>query len=406
MRIARSAVVLLLASLGGCGQIWLDDSARDGGARDDGMAELGDGAVADGARETGNDAPDGGGGADAAGSVDAMEAGTDATEGSVDAMEGGVDAADGGSRPVFLSDSNACVRGAEGPFAEVGSVATGNPTRGLWFRDPYLVSAETFGGLASYRFDGANFTEIDRITGIWFTMGIYAEGETFVVGSPGRGLYRIRMDGEGRFTEESLTEGDLVEARQAWSDGFVTFVPTGGDGFHAVERVEEGYRILDTVPTATNGWSEAAFARDGRIWLAQVNAGLRLFRFESERFLELDVFSESRMGSLWVTADLVIAGSMNRLQVWENADVLGVPLDRATVDGVVEHVWSDGATIFATVASRLYAFSGTRTLREADQIDLSDTALSVVGDSQFIFVGENDSAIRAYAGFECLEYRE
>lgn len=308
---------------------------------------------------------------------------------------------------LWRSDENACLDAESGPLVEVSQVDTAQVAYGLWYRAPFLLSAETTGGFASYRFDGVRFQEIDRVPSIGFAEGIWDAGDAFIVGSPGRGVFRITIDDSGRLNLESETNEPVREARQAWGTDRTLFVPSGAMGLVALVFNGTSYSEVATLPT--RGFSQGVFAADTRVWLADGSA-LRSLSFDGSSFRELGSF-DTRSTRVWVTDTSVYGTDDSRVLAFDRADEnLGLRADGVTSGGAIRDIWSDGVHIFAVAAAGgVFVFRDAGTdlvlVGRASTTGSGSESLGVVGDGEFIFVADGNAGLRAFSGFACRRRR-
>ncbi|MEM9863345.1 MAG: hypothetical protein AAF938_17240 [Myxococcota bacterium] len=414
LRVAGPSLLLALG-LGACGFVGLDavDGAVDAGedlresgteedAADDALdgVDLADIAMRRDGATMDRSGPD----------TDRMDADPmDADRMDADPTDGGdaaPDAGDAGETVVFASsDANSCREGESGPFVEVGSVGLERIALGLWFLAPYIVVAETTGGFASYRFDGSNFEPVDRIMGLGFTEGIYHDGDAFVVGAPGRGLFRIAMNEAGALSVLSELNAPVVEARQAWGAGNALFVPNGGDGFHVLRRAGDVYTPVSDVATA---FCFGAAVDGSRVYLGD-SAGVRLYNFNasSGTLMELDEVPLAGAARVWVTPDLAFAAGNGRAVAYGLESSFDTPKGEAIYDGRARSAWSDGLNLFVATESPgellAYRVDSSDSLNLQASIGVSGRAFEVTGDGEFIYLA-NDDVLRAYTGFRCTSF--
>ncbi|MFK7998162.1 MAG: hypothetical protein AB8H86_01150 [Polyangiales bacterium] len=401
------AILYVVSNLAACGQIFID-------TLEDTNAPL-DGSAPDTADDVGSPLDAGPDVTDSsAPRTDAPATDAPVTDAPTDVFDAGMDVFDASivdvgtdSGTLWRSDENACLDAESGPLVEVSQVDTPQVAYGLWYKAPFLLSAETTGGFASYRFDGARFQEIDRIPSIGFAEGIWDAGDAFIVGAPGRGVFRITIDDSGRLNLESETNEPVREARQAWGTDRTLFVPSGAMGLIALVFDGTSYSEVATLPT--RGFSQGVFAADTRVWLAD-GSSLRSLSFDGSSFRELGSF-DARSTRVWVTDTSVYGTDDNRVLAFDRDDVnLGLRAAGGSSGGVIRDIWSDGVHIFAVAgAGGVFIFRDAGTdlvlVGRASTTGDGSESLGVVGDGEFIFVADGNAGLRAFSGFACRRRR-
>ena len=203
----------------------------------------------------------------------------------------GDDAPADGASPVFDPAVGNCIDAESGPFVEVASIPTQGAGYGVWAAKPFVLLADTTGGLRSVRFDGTAFTQTDRLPDLGWTEAVWNDGAHFWVGSPGYGLSILDLDSDGKFTIRAQDLVLLTEARRGWFANDLAFVPSGGAGLYALRF--DGSSIVQVGTNASSlSWAQGAWAHGSRVLFADADRFRILSRFFQKAVLpESGVFS-------------------------------------------------------------------------------------------------------------------
>ena len=179
-------------------------------------------------------------------------------------------ATDGPEATPFAPTSNSCTNASGGPFTAVGSFPTQGGGYGVWSAPPYLLEADTTGGLHALHFDGSTFTQTGTLPDLGWVEAVVSDGNHFYVGAPGTGFYVVDLLGDGSM---HLAAQDLAiaEARHAWFGNGNIYVPAGGSGVYALHY--DGTTLVQVgTPTNSMSWSQGVWANGSRVFLADADA--------------------------------------------------------------------------------------------------------------------------------------
>ncbi len=308
--------------------------------------------------------------------------------------------------PVFDPTSNACLSAHVGPFTEVARFPTSGGGYGLWSKPPYVLEADTTGGLHQLRFDGATFTELDHRTDLGWVEAVVSDGTYFYVGSPGFGLTVFEIGADGTLLQRAQ-DTTISEARHAWFGNGLVYVPAGGSGLYAVQF--DGLTIQHVgTPTPTSGWSEGVFVQRDHIFIAD-EAAFRILAFDGSMFSDTVPGVTAHTGStrVWVAGATVFVAEAEGVTAYHFDGTTLTDLDTFAIlaGEKVRDVWSDGAHVFlAAQQDGVYAlaFDGSH-FALVDHVALAGETLGVFGDGTTIFVNGGDG-VRAYDGFGCTSF--
>lgn len=313
--------------------------------------------------------------------------------------DAGMDAMPG----VFDPSVGNCADAESGPFVEVASIPTRGGGYGVWAAKPFVLLADTTGGLRSVRFDGTTVTETDRLPDLGWTEAVWNDGDHFWVGSPGYGLTLLDLDSAGRFSIRAQDLTVLTEARRGWSSNGITFVPSGNMGLHAVRF--DGTSI---VPVGTNAsslsWAQGAWAEGSRVYFADADR-FRVLDFDGSTFTEV-VPPDARHGGatrIWSDGTTIFVSNVDGLTAFRVSGTTLVEVDTFVTNASARDVWSDGQHLFvAAEDDGVYALRFTNDVFSmVDRVDTGGGSLGVFGDGTFIYTNDNNDGLRAYRGFGC-----
>lgn len=302
----------------------------------------------------------------------------------------------------FDVEGGHCLAGQTGPFVEVASFATTGGGYGVWAAPPYVLMADTNGGLHSLRFDGASFVEIDHLDFGWVEDVWQVAGTTFVA-SPGTGLAALSI-ADGKITV--LVEDTAhTEARRGWSSDGVLYLPEGGAGLFALRWTGSAFeQLAPALPTMS--WAQGAWTSGTRTVFADANA-LRVVDFDGSALADgaPPLTAHGGTSRVWSKdGHTVFVASADGVTAYALGAAL-TELATFATDGTARDVWSDGAHVFAASEhGGVYAlaFDGAQFTRLA-QTDIGHTGLGVIGDGDFVFANDLESGLHAYSGFACTQ---
>jgi len=331
--------------------------------------------------------------------------GTSSTPSGDDA--GGPDACAPGSCEPFQPAQGTCTQADSGPFAQVATFPTQGGGYGVWAAPPYVLVADTTGGLRSLRLDGTTFTEVGELQGIGWVEAVISDGTHYYVGAPGTGLAVVRVAATGDLTLITQETNLLTEARRAWPSDGLLYVPSGGDGLFA-------YRFDGTTLTRVGSramsmsWAQGVWASGTRVLFADAGV-FRVVDFDGTSFTDYVTPNASHNNSsrVWSDNTNIFVANEDGLTAFRLSGATLVELDTfPTPGGAARDVWSDGQHVFvAAEGSGVYAlrFDGT-SFTLLDQVDTGDQALGVFGDGNYIYTNDLTGGLRAYGGFTCRSW--
>jgi hypothetical protein len=196
----------------------------------------------------------------------------------------GHDPVDGPEVTPFSPTSNGCLEASAGPLAAVATFPTSTGGYGVWSAPPYLLEADTSGGLHALRFDGSTFTQTGTLPDLGWVEAVVSDGTYFYVGAPGTGFYVVDLLGDGslQLAAQDLT---ITEARHAWFGNGNIYVPAGGNGLYALHFDGTTLAHLGT-PTISMSWSQGTWATGSRVYLADADA-FRILDFDGTAFTDV-----------------------------------------------------------------------------------------------------------------------
>ena len=299
-----------------------------------------------------------------------------------------------------------CTDADAGPFQLAGTAPTQGGGYGVWVAPPFILRADTTGGLHSLAFDGATFTQLDALPNLGWVEAVWSEGSTLFVGAPGTGLAAVDLSPTGELALITQDTGTLKEARRGWAAGDTLYVPTGGSGLHAVRW--DG-TTLTPIGTAlpTVGWAQSAWARGTRVLFADANA-LRVVDFDGSTFNEPVPRDTTHPGTsrVWSDGTTIFVAHGSGATAYRIVGNALVELDSYTTTDAARDIWSDGYHVFVAAQS-----AGLIALRFAnDTFTLVDTiatgtqALGVFGDGTYVYSNDLAGGLRAHTGFRCQRW--
>lgn len=300
-----------------------------------------------------------------------------------------------------------CTAAEAGPFVERGIFAAAGNGYGVWSAAPYVLAADTTGGLYSLRFDGTKFVELDHVTGIGWVEAVVGDGKHFYVGAPGTGLSVFSLEPTtGKLTIRAQNLTSLVEARRGWPGAGVFYVPTGGTGLYAVSF--DGTTLAQVgAKMDSQSWSQGVWASGSRVFFADA-ARFRVVDFTGSGFTE-SVASDSTHASssrVWGIGNTIFVANADGATAYRIAGNTLTELDTFRTTDVARDVWSDGQHVFvAAQTSGLYALSFENDrFALVGRIDIGGSALGVFGDGTYVYANSLGGGVRAYSGFACRSW--
>lgn len=300
---------------------------------------------------------------------------------------------------------NACADADATGFRQVGRLVTGGDVAyGVWTRPPFVLVANTTGGVGSYRFDGASFGLVDRVSTVGWAEAIWSDRGVFYVSAPGTGLWTFDVASDGRFVPLGEVYGEAREARRAWGDGTHLYVPNGTGSFVAFRITGTELSLVGS--TDLVGFAQGAFVDAGVIYLADGDA-LRAFRFSGGSFDELDRVDLALASRVWVLDGTAHVGHRDGVSAYRFDGVRLTPAGSIPTADMVRELWSDGVHLFAAAETAgVYAYRyASGAYVEVDRVDTGGRALGVVGDGTYLYVGDAEAGVEAYSGFACRRLR-
>ena len=301
----------------------------------------------------------------------------------------------------FAPTSNACTHAASGPFEVAATFPSSGAGYGVWSAAPYLLEADTTGGLHALRFDGTTFTETGTLSSLGWVEAVVGDGAHFYVGAPGTGFYVVDLasDGTLQVAAQDLT---ITEARHAWFGDGLLYVPSGPAGAFALRY--DGVSLSHVgAPTATMSFSQGVWADSSRVFLADGNV-FRVLSFDGSTFSDVvppnsDHPSTSR---IWSYGSLVLVAAGDGLIAQHFANNTLTELATFPTASPARDVWSDGQHVFvAAEEDGLYAlaFDGSQ-FTVLDHLPTVVQTLGVFGDGTYLYVNDY-GGLTAYRGFAC-----
>ncbi len=317
---------------------------------------------------------------------------------------GGPDACTADSCEPFQPAKGNCTQADTGPFAQVAIYPTQGGGYGVWAAPPYVLAADTTGGLHSLRLDGSVFTEVGDLQGLGWVEAVVSDGTFYYVGAPGTGLSVVKIGATGELTLLTQDTINLVEARRAWFSDGLLYVPAGGDGlfayrFNGTTLAKVGSRAMSM------SWAQGVWASGSRVLFADANV-FRVVDFDGTSFTDYITPDSTHTGStrVWSDNTNIFVANADGVTAYKLVGPSLVELDTfPTPGGNARDVWSDGQHVFiAAEGAGVFAltFDGTN-FSVVDQVDTGGTSLGVFGDGTYIYTNDLAGGLRAYGGFTC-----
>ena len=315
-------------------------------------------------------------------------------------------APDAGGGGAFVPSAGTCTDGDRGPFVEVAAFPTAGGGYGVFAAPPYVLMADTTGGLHNLRFTGTSFVELDRINTLGWVEAVWVDGPHIYVGAPGTGLTVLTADAGGKLSIRAQDTTTLSEARRGWTSDGVVYVPAGGTGLHAVRFDGTSITHLGS-PMASMSWSQGAWARAGRVMFADAN-WFRIVDFNGATFTDV-IAPDGRHGAssrIWSDGDVIYVANADGLTAYRLTGTTLVELDTFDTASSARDVWSDGLHVFvAAEADGFYALELVNDqFQMIDHVTTGTQALGVFGDGTYIFTNDLAGGVHAYTGFACREW--
>jgi len=319
----------------------------------------------------------------------------------------GDDAPADGASPVFDPAVGNCIDAESGPFVEVASIPTQGAGYGVWAAKPFVLLADTTGGLRSVRFDGTAFTQTDRLPDLGWTEAVWNDGAHFWVGSPGYGLSILDLDSDGKFTIRAQDLVLLTEARRGWFANDLAFVPSGGAGLYALRF--DGSSIVQVGTNASSlSWAQGAWAHGSRVLFADADR-FRILDFNGSTFTDVIPPDTRHPGTtrIWSDGTTIFVASVDGVTAFRLNGTNLVELDTFTTNSSARDVWSDGQHIFVAAESDgVYALAfDNDAFTMIDRVDTGGGSLGVFGDGTYLYTNDLNDGLTAYRGFGCRTAR-
>jgi hypothetical protein len=310
-------------------------------------------------------------------------------------------AAPGPDAVPFAPTSNACTHAASGPFHAAATFPSSGGGYGVWSAAPYLLEADTTGGLHALRFDGVAFAETGTLSSLGWVEAVVSDGTHFYVGAPGTGFYVIDLaaDGSLHLAAQDLT---ITQARHAWFGNGLIYVPSGPAGTYAVSFDGSSLSQVGT-PTATMSFSQGVWADPSNVFLADGNV-LRVLAFDGSTFSDVVAPNSNHQSTtrIWSDGSLTFVAAGDGLIAMRFANNTLTELAVFPTPSPGRDVWSDGQHVFfAAEEDGLYAlaFDGSQ-FSVIDHVPTTIQTLGVFGDGTYVYANDN-AGLTAYRGFAC-----
>jgi hypothetical protein len=312
------------------------------------------------------------------------------------------DPVDGPAGTPFSPTSNGCLNANAGPLTAVATLPTSTGGYGVWSAPPYLLEADTSGGLHALRFDGSTFTQTGTLPDLGWVEAVVSDGTHFYVGAPGTGFYVVDLLGDGslQLAAQDLT---ITEARHAWFGNGNIYVPAGGNGLYALHYDGTTLAHVGT-PTISMSWSQGAWANGSRVYLADADA-FRILDFDGTAFTDAIAPKTDHLGTtrIWSNGATVFVAAADGLiaEHLDGSEVAFFPTANPARD-----VWFDGQHVFvAAEEDGLYAlaFDGT-SFTMIDHAATTGATLGVFGDGTYVYANDLTNGLTAYRGFACTAW--
>lgn len=303
----------------------------------------------------------------------------------------------------FSPQAGTCTDADRGPFVEVDTFPTQGGGYGVWAAPPFVLAADTTGGLRSLRFDGTSFSEVGQLPALGWVEAVWSDGDYFYVGAPGTGLAVVTVAADGQLVQRAQNTAVVAEARRGWAADGVLYVPSGPDGLFAF-RFDGATLSQVGFPTPTLSWSSGVWAQGSRVLFADGDR-FRVLDFDGTTFTDAVAPDARHPGSsrVWSDGVTIFVASADGATAYRVQGTTLVELDTYPTAGTARDIWSDGEHVFvAAEAGGLSALTF-----ENDQfalletIDTGGTTLGVFGDGTFIYANDPSTGVHAYAGYAC-----
>ena len=320
--------------------------------------------------------------------------------------DAGGDACAPGACGAFIPEAGNCLAADRGPFLEVGAIPTEGAGYGLWAAPPFLLAAETTGGLRSLRFDGTTFQQVGQLDALGWVEAVWSDGPYLYVGAPGTGLAVVRIATDGQLSLLTQNTTTLVEARRGWVSDGVIYVPTGPGGLHAARF--DGVTLSQVgTPVPSMSWAQGAWARGARVLFADADR-FRVLDFDGATFTDVVPPDARHPGStrVWSDGVTMFVANADGATAFRLDGATLVELDAFATSGPARDIWSDGQHVFvATEDGTLsaLAFDADR-FALLDQVTTGASTLGVFGDGTYVYANDFTGGVRAYAGFACTSW--
>jgi hypothetical protein len=275
----------------------------------------------------------------------------------------------------------------------------------VWVDPPFVLVADTTGGLTAVRFDGTSFTQTGHLDNLGWVEAVWSDGTTHYAAAPGAGLYVIGLGGDGSLSVVA-SNTSISEARHGWVANGTIYEPSGPAGLYAVHFDGTSLTPVGT-PAPTMAWAQGTWARGNRVLFADATY-FRVLDFDGATFTDVITPDDRHPGAsrIWSDGTRMFVAHGGGVTAFRLDGTTLTELDTfATTNGAARDVWSDGRRVFvATEAEGAYAldFINDR-FSLLDQVIPSTMALGIMGDGRYIFVNDS-TGLHAYAGFACLRW--
>lgn len=299
-----------------------------------------------------------------------------------------------------------CLDAEPGPF----QLRATEPPRvlgyGVLAAAPFILRAETDGGIDSFSFDGTQFSLRDSLTGLGWAEAIWKADGVFFVGAPGTGLWVVTLAADGALGVVAQDTTTVVEARRGAVTGGIVYVPSGPDGLHALKWDGSQLTTIGT-PLPTLGWSQGVYALGSRVLFADANA-FRVVEFDGSSFSEPITPDTNHGGTtrIWTDGTTTFVANADGITAYSIGPTSLTELDTFATAASARDVWFDGQHVFvAAETAGVYAlrFDGS-SFSLVDQFDTGGAALGVSGDGTYVYANDGMGGLHAFAGFACKRW--
>ena len=316
------------------------------------------------------------------------------------------DAAPGIDGAAFDPAVGGCLQAETGPLVLAAMAPTHGGGYGVWAAPPYVLQADTTGGLHNLRFDGTTFTEVGALPSIGWTEAVWSDHTHYYVGAPGTGFYVIDVGAGGSLAIRAQDTTTLKEARHGWLANGTLVVPTGGSGLYPVTYDGAGTLTVGAALPSMS-WANGVWAKERRVVFADASY-LRMLDFDGTSFTDV-IAPDGTHGAtsrVWSDGSVVFVANGDGVTAYRMTSTTLTELDTYATGATARDVWSDGQHVFAVAENgMLFAltFDGAK-LTLVDSTSTGTQGLGVFGDGTYIYSNDLTGGIHAYRGFSCLHW--